>query len=299
MSTSEQNPGAAPDAQTEISDASRGLEKEPWTENRPPGGWLPRIDFREFWSYRALTFHLGARDVKLRYKQTLFGVTWAVLQPLTAAAIFTVIFGRLVDVPSDGVPYLVFAYSGMIAWTFFSGAVTGGAESLVQHRALVTHVYFPRLLAPLAALVPALVDLVVALAILVGLLAATGVTPGWAAVSTPVWILALGLVSAAFGIWLAALNVLYRDVRYALGFVMQVLFFVSPVIFSSALFRDEWGFLYAVNPLVGVLDGFRWAVADAPAPGPEDLISLASGTVLLVVGVAYFQKVERILADAI
>lgn len=270
-----------------------------WTENRPSTGWPPRIDLREFWAYRELVFFLALRDVKLRYKQTIFGVTWAILQPLAAAAIFTVVFGRLVDVPSDGVAYPVFVYAGMIAWAFFSTGVGQAADSLVQHRGLVTNVYFPRLLAPVAAVLPGLVDALVSLSILVVFMVVYDVTPGLALVTLPLWAIALTGAALSVGVWLSALNVLYRDVRYAVGFAIQLLFFASPVIFPSSLFDAPWRYIYALNPMVGVIDGLRWALVAAPAPGSAHLVSLASGALLLATGTLYFQHVERRLGDRI
>ncbi len=270
-----------------------------WTENRPRRGWLPRLDLAELWSYRELAFFLALRDLKLRYKQTVFGIAWALIQPVAAMLLFTVIFGRLADVPSDGLPYAVFVFAGLAVWFYFSNSVEAAAESLVEHRELVTKVYFPRLLAPIAAVLPGLVDLAVSLGLLAVVMIVSGVAPTGAAVLLPLWALAAVGLAFAAGTWLAALNVLYRDVRYALGFFIQLWFFASPVVFSSSLFEGPWRYVYALNPVAGLIDGFRWAAVGAPAPGPEALISLASGILLLVGGLLYFGQVERRLADAI
>ncbi len=279
--------------------ASAGPLASGWVENRPSTRWSPRLDLRELWSYRELALFLAVRDLKLRYKQTAFGVAWAIIQPLGAAVIFTIVFGRLAGLPSDGLPYAVFVFAGMIAWSYVSGSMTAAADSLVEHRALVTTVYFPRLLAPLAAVLPGLVDLAISLAILAVFMAVYGVAPGAALLLMPVWLVALVAASFAAGLWLSALNVLYRDVRYALGFLIQLWLFASPIVFPSSLVDGDWRYVYSANPLVGVLDGFRWSLIGAPPPGREDVVSLAVGLLLLVTGAIYFRKVERRLGDRI
>ena len=268
-------------------------------ENRPSTRWRPRLLVRELWEYRELALFLALRDLKLRYKQTAFGVAWAVVQPLAAALLFTIVFGRLAGLPSDGLPYAVFVYAGMVAWSYVSTAVSAASESLVEHRALVTSVYFPRVLAPLAAVLPGLVDLLISLAILAVYMAAYGVAPSVALVLLPLWVVALVVTAVAAGLWLSALNVLYRDVRYALGFLIQLWLFASPIVFPSSLVEGAWRYVYSANPLVGALDGFRWSLLGAPPPGREDLVSLTVGLLLLVTGVLYFQKVERQLGDRI
>lgn len=270
-----------------------------WFENRPSEGWLPRLNLRELWFYRRLGYQLAIRDLKVRYKQTFFGVAWAVLQPVIAALIFSVVFGNLADVPSDGLPYAVFVYAGLTAWIYISTSVDAAARSLVEDRELVTKVYFPRLLAPFAALLPGLLDLAISLVILAVLMIIYGVAPGLALLTLPLWIAGLVLVAMGAGLWLSALNALYRDVRYALSFGIQLWLFVSPVVFPSSLVDDEWEYLFALNPAAGAIDGFRWATVDAPPPGTEDLVSLAVALLLLVTGAVYFRRTERVLADRI
>jgi lipopolysaccharide transport system permease protein len=270
-----------------------------WTENRAARGWLPRLGLRELWAYRELAAFLAVRDIRLRYKQTFFGVAWAVLQPVAAAAIFGLFLGRLAGLPSDGFPYLPFVFAGLIAWLYVSTAVTAAARSLVDQRPMVTKVYFPRLLAPIAAVVPGLLDLVISLPIMAVILIASDVTPGLPLVTLPLWIGAAVLVAAAVGILLAAVNALYRDVQFALTFVLQAWLFASPVIFPSSLVHGTAKYFFALNPMVGVIDGFRWALLDDHTLGPHDLVSAAVTLLLLVVGIAYFQRVERTLADRI
>lgn len=270
-----------------------------WVENRPSTRWFPRLDFRELWAYRELVYALARRDIKLRYRQTAFGVAWALLQPLGAAAIFAVVFGRLVNVPSDGLPYPVFVYAGLAVWTYVSGAVDAASRSLVDRADLVTKVYFPRLLAPLAAVLPGLLDLGISLLLLGVLMGAHDIVPDAAAVLLPIWVGAAVLVAFAVGLWLSALNVEFRDVRHALGFLIQVWLFASPVVYPSSLIDGWTAYLFAVNPLVGVLEGFRWSAVGGPAPGPEATVSLAAGAVLLAGGLVHFRRAERRFADVI
>jgi len=270
-----------------------------WSENRPARGWAPRLDLRELWAYRELAFFLALRDLQLRYKQTFFGVAWAVIQPLATALVFSLFLGRLAGVPSDGFPFVPFVFAGLVPWLYVSTGVTAAANSLVQHRSLVEKVYFPRLLAPLAAVLPGLLDMAISLALMGVIMAVTGVGPGLGLVTLPLWILAAVAVAAAVGILLSALNVLYRDVQFALTFVLQVWLFASPVVFPSSIVHGDAKFLFALNPMVGVIDGFRWALIDDPTLGAHDLVSLATGLLLLVGGVVYFQRVERTLADRI
>jgi lipopolysaccharide transport system permease protein len=281
-------------------DAARTHARErDWVENRAPTGWLPRLEVGELWRFRELAVVLAERDLRVRYKQTALGVAWVVLQPLVAAAIFTIVFGRLAALPSDGLPYAVFVYSGLVIWTYFSRSLESVTQSLVQNRDLVTKTYFPALVAPVAMALPGLADFVVSLLILAVVIAAYGVTPDAALVLLPVWVAACVLVVLAAGLWLSALNVRYRDVRHTMTFLIQVWFFASPVVYSSSLVEGSWKYVYALNPMVGVLDGFRWSVTDAPAPGWELVVSLAVVLVTLGSGLVYFLRAERQFADLI
>jgi lipopolysaccharide transport system permease protein len=210
-----------------------------------------------------------------------------------------VVFGHLAQLPSDGVPYTSFALTGLTVWTFVSSAVTSAAHSLVEDRDLVTKVYFPRLLAPLAAVLASTVELFVTLILLIPVLAIDGIMPPLQVLTLPVWILGAILLAIAVGLWLAAANVLYRDVRYVLTFLLQVWLFVSPVAISSSLVPNGWKWVYYLNPAAGLIDGMRWAVLDGPPPGPQLAVSLGSLFVLFVTGVAWFNTAERTFADAI
>ena len=281
---------------TTMLETSRPLK---WIENRPSHGWRPRIDFRELWSYRDLARFLAVRDLKLRYKQTAIGIGWVVLQPLIAAGIFTGIFGHVAKVPSQGLPYPVFVLAGLAVWQYAGTGVREVAESLVTDRDLVTKTYFPRLLAPIGALLPGLVDLGVAIAIVAIAMIIASVGPGLELLTLPAWILAAVLMVFGVGIWLAGLNVLYRDVRYTLTFMVQIWIYASPVAYPSSLVHGTWRWVYSLNPAVGVVDGFRWSLVGTPAPPVQDLLSLASIVVLIFTGVVYFRRVERQFADRI
>jgi len=270
-----------------------------WVENAPPRKGLPPLEPRELWAHRELALILALKDLKVRYKQTFFGVAWALLQPLVGVLIFSVFFGRLAGLPTDGIPYPLFSYVGLTIWLYVSAAVSTAAQSLVDNRDLVTKVYFPRLLAPLAALVPGLVDYGIALAIVAVFLGVYGVVPGPALALLPAWVLLAALLSLGVGLLLAALNVKYRDVRQALPFLLQVWMFGSPVVYASSTVNGAWRYLYAANPAVTVIDGVRWSLAGGPAPGPESAVSLAVVAILLAVGFVYFRRVERYFADVI
>lgn len=276
-----------------------GRRFERWIENRPPRGFWPRLDPRELWDYRDVGLILAQRDVKVRYKQTFFGVAWAVLQPLMAMGIFVLVLGKYTSVPSDGVPYSVFVLAGLAVWFPFSTAVISASESLVGDPELVTKVYFPRLLAPLGAVLVSVIDLAVSLAITVAVAIAAGVGPRPALVLLPLCAPAVLLLSLAFGLWLSALNVLYRDVRHAMGFGIQLLFFSSPIVYPSSLVGGWLGDLLALNPLVGAVDAVRWVILGTPAPFSHLLISLGSTGVLLATGLVFFRRAERQFADRI
>jgi lipopolysaccharide transport system permease protein len=283
----------------QAADAEGARDIGGWSENRASSGWRPRLDLRELWSRRELALVLARRDFKLRYTQTGLGVAWVLIQPMAAAAIFAVVFGHAIKVPSEGLPYLVFVYTGLVVWTYFSTAVTSSAESLVEDPSLVTKVYFPRVLAPLAAVLPGLIDMAIALLLLGILMAAYGVEPTIALVTLPVWVASAAGLALACGLWLAALNARYRDVRYALGFLMQIWFFATPIVFSSSVFSGTLSYLYLLNPLAGVIDGFRWSVIGTRAPGWQDLVSLGVAAAILLGGLVYFHRAERHLADVV
>jgi lipopolysaccharide transport system permease protein len=270
-----------------------------WTENAPSTGWVPRIDLYELWSSRELVLILALRNIKIRYQQTLLGISWAVLQPLAAVAIFTIVLGRFAKIPSEGLPYPVFVYAGLALWMYFSNAANAAAESLVQYRELVTKVYFPRLLAPLAAILPGLIDLAISVLAVGVFMVIFGVAPSAAIALLPVFVLASVLVTLGVGLWLSALNARYRDVRNALSFLLQIWLFATPVVFPSSLVDGAWRLLLGLNPLAGVVELFRWSLIGAPAPGSWAFASLGVGFFVLLTGIVYFARAQRRLADFI
>ena len=278
---------------------AEGADLPAWRVIRPRSRWWPGLGLGELWAHRELGVTLALRDLQLRYRQTLLGIAWAVLQPLAAMVAFTWIFGHVAGIPSDDLPYAVFVLAGVVPWFFISTAVTAAAESLVEHSDLVTRVWFPRLVAPIAAVLAGTIDLLIGLLLLASVMAAYEVAPPLQILTLPLWLLGAVVVAVAAGFWLAAANVLYRDVRYALTFMLQLWLFVSPVVFPTSLVDEPWRYLFSLNPAVGVIDGLRWAVLGAAAPGPELAVSFASLSLLLVGGTWYFRRVERIFADRI
>jgi ABC-type polysaccharide/polyol phosphate export permease len=297
--------GPAPLSLTEVPLAARKemqvratTPPQEWTENRPSTGFRPP-DLGELWAYRELGVFLALRDLKVRYKQAVFGAGWAVLQPLAAAAVFTVVFRRLANMPSDGLPYPLFAYVGVSVWTYFSGAVTKATQTLVQNSALVSKVYFPRLIAPAAAVLPGLLDLLVSLAFLLALVPLYHVSAGWTVLTTPLWILPLVAGALGVGLWLGTLNVRYRDVDHGVALLLQLWLFVSPVVYPSSELPESWRLVYFLNPAAGSIESFRWALLGAPWPGAGVYVSLATSAAVLVGGVLYFLRMERRFADVI
>jgi lipopolysaccharide transport system permease protein len=259
-------------------------------------GWDVR-GLAELWTYRELLYFLVWRDVKVRYKQTVLGVGWAIIQPVMAMGVFTIFFGRLARVPSDGLPYPVFSLAGLVPWTYFAAAVTSGSTSLASYQHIISKVYFPRLLIPLAAVLTPLVDFGVAFVVLLAVDVWYGVVPGAAIV----WLPALMLLAAgtAFGasVWLSALSVRYRDIRYVVPFAVQLWLFATPVAYPASLVPEKWRALYGLNPMAGTVEGFRWALAGGPSPGLMTLFSAVAVLLALVTGVIYFRRAERTFAD--
>ena len=269
-----------------------------WVENRAPTGWH-KVDLGELWAYRELIAFLAIRDVKVRYKQAVLGMFWALLQPLAGALVFTVVFGRIADLPSDGIPYPVFAFVGVTVWTYFTTSVTTAMSSLVGNVGLVTKVYFPRMAAPIAAVLPGLLDMGISLLLLVPLLVYYDVTPGPALLVLPLCLVVLVALAFGVGLILATLNVRYRDVKGVSSLLLQLWLFASPVAYASSVVEGRWGPFYDLNPMAGLIDAFRWSLLDGPTPSPGALVSLAVIAVLLVIGLAVFAREERRFADII
>jgi lipopolysaccharide transport system permease protein len=266
---------------------------------RPSRGWSP-LDLKELWRYRELVYFLTWRDVKVRYKQTALGAAWAVIQPVFTMVVFSLFFGRLAGVPSDGLPYPIFSFAALVPWTFFSNGVTQSANSMISNQNLVRRVYFPRLAIPLATILAGLVDFAIAFVVLIGMMVYYG-TPLTAQVVWILPLLLLALVTAlGVGLWLSALNVQYRDVRYVTPFLTQAWLFITPIAYPSSLLSEPWRTLYALNPMAGVVEGFRWALLGAEtAPGSMVLVSSLAALAILVGGAFYFRRMERTFADVI
>jgi homopolymeric O-antigen transport system permease protein len=274
----------------------------PVTVLRPSRGWVSP-GLRELWEHRELLYFLVWRDVKVRYKQTLLGAAWAILQPVATMVVFSLFFGRLAKVPSDGVPYPVFSLAGLVPWTFFSQGLAQSANSLVGSQNLLTKVYFPRLAIPTAAVLSGAVDLAFSLPVLLAVMASYGLAPSVRILWLPL-LLALAFAAAVgAGLWLSALNVQYRDVRYVLPFLVQLWLLATPIAYPSSLLGEPWRTLYGLNPMAGVVEGFRWALLGRgdDLRGPVSLLaaSAASALVLLASGVFYFRRMERTFADVV
>lgn len=265
----------------------------------PTRGWVS-LRLGDVWEYRELLWFLALRDLKVRYKQTALGATWAVLQPVATAVIFALVFGRLAKIPSEGVPYPVFVLAALVPWTFFSTAVTTASLSLVGNTNLVSKVYFPRLCVPIASVLASFVDLLIASCVLFGAMALYAVWAGPRVILVvPFALLAFG---AALGVslWLSAIAARYRDVRYAVPFLLQFWMFATPVAYPSNLLAQRWHFLYALNPMVGVVEGFRWSLLGTHAAiGSLTLASTVAIVVLIVSGAFYFRRMERTFADVL
>jgi ABC-type polysaccharide/polyol phosphate export permease len=279
--------------------STRDTRRDEWIENRPSRGWRS-LDLRELWRFRELVWFFALRDVKVRYKQAAFGIAWAVLQPLAGALAFTVVFRKLAKVPSDGIPYIVFAFFGFVLWTYVSTTITTATDSLVTNASLVTKVYFPRIAAPVAAVLPGWIVLGVSAAALVVLMIVYGVAPSIALVTAPLWFAGIVALTLGVGLVLATLQVRYHDARHGTGLVIQLWLFISPVAYPARLVKGTWRHVYNLNPLVGLLGGFRWAVLGGPWPGAEPVL-LAAGVTLaiLTTGLLYFARAERRFADVI
>jgi homopolymeric O-antigen transport system permease protein len=264
----------------------------------PSRGWVP-VRLAELWEFRELLYFLVWRDVKVRYKQTALGVTWAVLQPVLTTVIFSVFFGRLAHLETGGPPYPVFAYCALLPWQLFAFALSEASNSVVANQRLLTKVYFPKLILPLASVVVGLVDFSISAVVLLALMAYYGLAPAAAFWTIPAWTALAVITAVAVSLWLAALNVRYRDVRYTLPFLTQLWLFATPVAYQSSLVKPAWRGLYGLNPMVGVVDGFRWALLGGAWPGRTIPASTVAVLVILVSGLFYFRRTERTFADVV
>jgi lipopolysaccharide transport system permease protein len=265
-----------------------------------PEEGLASLNLRELWEYRELLYFLVWRDLKVRYKQTVLGAAWAIIQPVFMMVVFSLFFGRLAHVPSDGIPYPVFAYCALLPWQLFAHALSESSNSLVANERLITKVYFPRLVVPISSVLGGLVDFAIAFVILILMMAYYGIRPTWAIVTLPAFILLAMATALGVGLWLSALNVKYRDVRYTLSFMIQFWLLATPVAYSSSLVPARWRALYGLNPMAGVVEGFRWALlGKSEGPGALLLVSVVVVVLILIGGLYYFRRMEAEFADVV
>jgi len=264
---------------------------------RPPRGWWD-IDLREIWAYRELLYFFVWRDIKVRYKQTVIGAAWAVIQPFMTMVVFSLFFGKLARIPSDGLPYPIFYYSALLPWMYFAHSLSGATNIIVEHQRVITKVYFPRLILPIAAVLSGLVDFGIAFTILVGMMVFYGLAPSLSVFWLPAFLMLTLLTALGVGVWLSALNAIYRDVRYAVPFLIQFWMFASPVAYPSSIVPEQWRWLYGLNPMAGVIEGFRWSLTGVGQP-PGVLLGVSALAVLVVLvgGLAFFRRMEGTIAD--
>ncbi|EMI17666.1 polysaccharide ABC transporter permease protein [Rhodopirellula maiorica SM1] len=282
---------------------STAIEADPISQEviriQPAKGWMP-LRLGELWEYRELLYFLTWRDIKVRYKQTLLGAAWAIIQPLSTMVVFTLFFGKLAEMPSDGVPYPIFSFAALVPWTFFANAMVASSNSLVQGSNLLKKVYFPRLALPISTVLGGIVDFALAFSVLLLMMLYFGIAPTWNVLVLPFLLLLAFMTSLGVGLWLSAMNVRYRDVRYVLPFITQLWMFATPVVYPSSMLEEPWRTLYGINPMVGVVEGFRWALAGTDtAPGPMIAVSTVVSILILISGAFYFRRMEKSFADVV
>jgi lipopolysaccharide transport system permease protein len=257
--------------------------------------------WQDLWRYRELFYFLAWRDILVRYKQTVIGIAWALIRPFLTMVVFTVVFGNLAKLPSEGVPYPILVFSAMLPWQFFANSLSESSSSLINNANLISKVYFPRLVVPTSAVVVSFVDFMISGIILIGLMAWYDFVPSWRILILPIFIAIAFIASIGAGLWLCSLNVQYRDFRYIVPFIVQFGLYISPVGFSSSIVPERWRFLYSLNPMVGVIDGFRWAILgdESQIYLPGFLLSTSLVLVIFLTGILYFRKMERTFADVI
>ncbi len=276
------------------------MSSEPLTVYIRPSRGLSALNLRDLWIYRELVFFMVWRDLKVRYKQTLLGASWAIIQPLVTMVVFNFIFGQVGKVPTEGLPYPLFSFSALLPWGLFATALNQGSRSLVSNQSMITKVYFPRLVLPLAAILAGVVDFAIAFLILIGMMIYYRIMPSVAIWTLPLFVLLALVTALGVALWLSALNVRYRDVNYAVSFLTQLWLFITPVAYSSRLISARWQLIYALNPMAGVVNGFRWALFGVgDGPGLSLWISIGVACLVLISGLFYFRAMERTFADLI
>ncbi|MBE9513727.1 MAG: ABC transporter permease [Chloroflexi bacterium] len=271
----------------------------PYIRIEPSKGWVS-LKLRELWEYRELLYFLIWRDVKVRYKQTVLGAAWAIIQPLFTMVVFSVFFGRLAKIPSDGIPYPIFSYAALVPWTFFANGLNQAVSGMVSHANLIKKVYFPRLAIPIARVLAGAVDFSLAFIVLLVMMFAYGIVPTANIFWLPLFLLLALVTSLGAGLWLSAMNVQFRDVGYIVPFITQFWMFATPIVYPSSLLPEPWRTLYGINPMAGVVEGFRWALLGTDtAPGPIIIVSSLAALTLLVSGAFYFRRMEKTFADVV
>ena len=266
---------------------------------KPSKGWIS-LNLDELWEYRELLYFLTWRNIKVRYKQTVLGAAWAIIQPFFTMVVFSLFFGKLAKVPSDGIPYPIFAYAALVPWMFFANGLNQSSDSLVGSADLIKKVYFPRLIVPISSIISGVIDFVLSFLVLVGMMLFYGIFPTANCIWLPFLLLLAFVTSLGVGLWLSALNVQFRDVRHTVPFLTQFWLFATPIAYPSSLLPEPWHTLFGINPMVGVVEGFRWALLGTEtAPGPIIIVSSLVALVLLVGGVFFFRRMEKTFADVV
>jgi len=274
-------------------------QEEEITLIKPSKGW-GSLNLRELWIYRELVYFLTWRDLKVRYKQTALGAGWAVLQPVLSMVVFTIFFGQLLNVPSEGVPYPIFSYAALLPWGVFAKALNDTGRSLVSNRSMLTKIYFPRMVIPLASVFSSLADFLIAFVVMLGLMYYYQIAPTSNIWTLPLFLLLAVITALGVGLWLSAMNVLYRDIGYMIPYITQLWFYLTPIVYPASKVPEQWQFFYALNPMVGVVEGFRWALlGTADAPSPMIAVSAFISLALFVTGMFYFRRMERTFADMV
>lgn len=282
-----------------MSDLLEGHRSLLKTRRQPSRGWAwPKI--RELWQFRELVFFFGLRDIKVRYKQTVMGAFWAIIQPLLTMVVFSIFFGRLANIPSDGLPYPIFSYAALVPWTFFANTITQASNSLVINANMIKKVYFPRLALPVATVVPGILDFCLAFIVLIGMMFFYNLVPTANIVWLPLFIMLALITSLGISLWLSTLNVQFRDVHFVIPFITQFWLFMTPIAYPSSMLSEPWRTLYGINPMAGVVEGFRWALLGTDtAPGPMLIVSAIVSLILFVSGAFYFRRMEQSFADVL
>lgn len=274
-------------------------ENLPIVRIRPSKGWV-ELRLGELWSYRELLYFLVWRDIKVRYKQTALGATWAIIQPFFSMVVFSLFFGKLANMPSDGVPYPIFSFAGLVPWNFFASGLTSSSDSLVSSANLIKKIYFPRLAIPISTVLAGGVDFLISFGVLILLMVYFGITPTVRIIFVPAFALLAFITALGVGLWMSALNVKYRDVRYTVPFITQFWMFATPIVYPSTLLSEPWRTVYGLNPMVGVVEGFRWALLGTQsAPGPMLAASAIASLLILIGGAFYFRRMERQFSDVV